>query len=171
SNSTGSELQMSNIVFTTPDLSDAHPAATALPYQFLRFGGLECFAGPAATIRCFEDNSRVAEAVAEPGAGRVLVVDGRGSLGRSLLGDNLAAKAMGNQWAGVIVLGAIRDVEIIDAMAIGVLALGVVPIKTEKQGAGERDVKLSLNGVELAPGDWIYADRNGVLVSTEAVHT
>jgi len=109
--------------------------------------------------------------VAEPGAGRVLVVDGRGSLGRSLLGDNLAAKAMGNQWAGVIVLGAIRDVEIIDAMAIGVLALGVVPIKTEKQGAGERDVKLSLNGVELAPGDWIYADRNGVLVSAEAVHT
>ena len=162
---------MSNIVFTTPDISDAHPAANALPYQFLCFGALECFAGPAATIKCFEDNSRVAEAVAEPGAGRVLVVDGGGSLDRSLLGDNLAAKAMGNQWAGVIVLGAIRDVEIIDTMAIGVRALGVVPVKTQKQGLGHRDVKLSLNGVELAPGDWIYADRNGVLVSTEAVHT
>lgn len=162
---------MSNIVFTTPDLSDAHPAANALPYQFLCFGALECFAGPAATIKCFEDNSRVAEAVAEPGAGRVLVVDGGGSLDRSLLGDNLAAKAMGNQWAGVIVLGAIRDVEIIDTMAIGVRALGVVPVKTQKHGLGHRDVELSLNGVELAPGDWIYADRNGVLVSTEAVHT
>ena len=162
---------MANIVFTTPDLSDAYPAANALPYQFLCFGALECFAGPAATIKCFEDNSRVAEAVAEPGAGRVLVVDGGGSLGRSLVGDNLAAKAMGNQWAGVIVLGAIRDVEIIDTMAIGVRALGVVPVKTQKQGLGHRDVKLCLNGVELVPGDWIYADRNGVLGSTEAVHT
>ena len=156
--------------FATPDLSDAHPEAAALPYQFFRYGGVERFAGPAETIACHEDNSRVAEAVAESGAGRVLVVDGQGSLHRSLLGDNLARTAIANGWSGIIVIGAIRDVEIIDTLAIGVMALGVVPVKTNKQGLGDRGHSLDLNGVTVAPGDWVYADRNGVLSAEEPLH-
>lgn len=163
----GCEIAVTDFSFATPDLSDAHPEAAALPYQFMRFGQIERFAGPAETVRCHEDNSRVAEAVAEPGSGRVLVVDGQESLARSLLGDNLARKAIDNGWAGIIVIGAIRDVEIIDELPIGVRALGVIPVKTEKRGQGERRVSLSLEGVTVGPGNWVYADRNGVLIAKE----
>ena len=156
--------------FTTPDLSDGHPTASVLPFQFRLFGMTESFAGPVSTVACFEDNSRVAEAVAEPGLGRVLLVDGGGSLFRSLLGDNLARKACANGWAGIVILGAIRDVEIIDELPIGVQALGVVPIKTEKKGVGDRDVPLKVDGVCVDPGHWLYADRNGVLVTSLPIH-
>ena len=156
--------------FTTPDLSDANPAACVLPFQFRLFGARESFGGPVSTVACFEDNSRVAEAVAEAGLGRVLLVDGKGSLSRSLLGDNLAWKASENGWAGIVIIGAIRDVEIIDDLQIGVQALGVVPVKTEKRGVGERDVPLQLEGVPVDPGHWLYADRNGVLVAPSPLH-
>ena len=156
--------------FTTPDLSDAHPECEVLPFQFVRFGRFECFSGPAATVSCQEVSSRVAEAVSEPGEGRVLVVDGQQSLRRSLLGDNLAQKALDNHWAGIVVLGAIRDVEIIDTLLLGVCALGVVPVKTEKLGQGQRDVTLTLGGVRVLPDHWIYADRNGILVAPRAIH-
>ena len=153
--------------FTTPDLSDGTPEASALSYQFQHYGLRERFFGQVETIACFEDNSRVAEAVAEPGEGRVLVVDGQGSLERSLLGDNLAKKASDNGWAGLVIIGAIRDVEIIDTIDIGVKALGVIPVKTEKQDRGDRHIELLLRQVTVRPGDWLYADRNGVLVSPE----
>jgi regulator of ribonuclease activity A len=161
---------VTSINFTTPDLSDAHASATVLPFQFQCFGGHEKFAGPVSTIACFQDNSRVAEAVAEPGHGRVLLVDGQGSLARSLLGDNLAKKAVDNGWAGIVVIGAIRDVEIIDTLAIGVRSLGVVPMKTQKLDKGDRDTPLSLREVVVEPGFWLYADRNGVLVSEGPIH-
>lgn len=151
--------------FTTPDLCDAHPELLVLPYQFLSFGQRTTFAGPISTIACFEDNSRVAEAVAEPGHGRVLLVDGRGSLSRSLLGDRLAGLASDHQWSGVVVLGAVRDVEVIDDIDIGVRALGVCPRKTEKNGRGDRDIELRIDEVPVSPGDWLYADRNGVVIS------
>ena len=162
---------MSEVDFTTPDLSDSHSECEVLPFQFLHFGTVERFAGPAATVSCHEDNSRVGEAVATSGDGRVLVVDGQQSLRRSLLGDNLAQAAIKNHWAGIVILGAIRDVEIIDTLALGVFALGVVPIKTVKRGAGQRDVDLTLGGVNVIPGDWIYADRNGILVAPRALHS
>ena len=104
------------------------------------------------------------------GEGRVLLVDGQGSLTRSLLGDNLAQKAADNGWAGIVVIGAIRDVEVIDDIDIGVQSLGVVPVKTEKRGIGDRYVVLSLREVLVKPGDWLYADRNGVLVSERALN-
>ena len=165
---TGSELI---VAFTTPDLSDAHPAARHLGFQFRSFGTRERFAGPVSTILCHADNSRVAEAVAEPGEGRVLLVDGQGALHRSLLGDRLAQLASDNGWAGVVVIGAIRDVEVIDEIDIGVQALGVCPVKTDKQGVGDRDIPLMLREVPVAPGDWLYADRNGVLLSSEPIHS
>ena len=158
------------VAFTTPDLSDAHPAALHLGFQFRLFGQRERFSGPVSTITCFADNSRVAEAVAEPGEGRVLLVDGQSAMHRSLLGDRLAQLASDNGWAGVIVIGAIRDVEVIDDIDIGVQALGVCPVKTDKQGQGERDVPLRLGDIEINPGDWIYADRNGVLASATPLH-
>lgn len=161
---TGSDLPS----FTTPDLCDEYGDRVAvLPYQFLPFGGRECFAGPVSTVACLEDNSRVAEAVDEPGEGRVLLVDGQGSLDRSLLGDRLAAKASSNGWSGVVVIGAIRDVEVIEGIALGVRALGTCPRKTEKRGLGDRDIALSLRAVPVQPGDWLYADRNGVVISGE----
>ena len=113
----------------------------------------------------------MAEAVAEPGEGRVLLVDGQGALHRSLLGDRLAQLAADNGWAGVVVIGAIRDVEVIDGIDIGVQALGVCPVKTDKQGVGDRDIPLILSEIPVAPGDWLYADRNGVLLSSEPIHS
>jgi regulator of ribonuclease activity A len=158
------------INFSTPDLSDAHPVARHLGFQFRLFGQRERFGGPVSTIACFADNSRVAEAVAEPGEGRVLLIDGQSAMHRSLLGDRLAQLASEQGWAGVIVIGAIRDVEVIDGIDIGVQALGVCPVKTDKRGLGERDIRLQLGDVEVKPGDWVYADRNGVLVSDTPLH-
>ncbi len=157
-------------VFTTPDLSDAHPEALHLAFQFRQFGRRACFAGPVSTIACHADNSRVAEAVTEPGNGRVLLIDGQGALHRSLLGDRLAQLAADNDWSGVVVIGAIRDVEVIEAIDIGVQALGVCPVKTDKRGVGDRDIPLMLREVMVSPGDWLYADSNGVLVSRASLH-
>mgnify|MGYP000264508662 FL=1 len=111
--------------FTTPDLSDANADAKVLPFQWQSFGRRQKFAGPVSTVACLDDNSRVAEAVTEPGEGRVLLVDGRGSLDCSLLGDRLAELASSNGWAGVVVVGVVRDVEVIDGIDIGVKSLGV----------------------------------------------
>jgi len=154
---------MSN--FSTPDLSDDAPEARAIELQFQNFGQHSHFFGPAVTIKCHEDNSLVKQCVDEPGEGRVIVVDGGGSQRRALLGDMLAEKAASNGWAGLVINGVIRDVDEIGATALGVQALGTCPVKTEKLGVGQRDVTLSFGGVDIGPGDYIYADNNGVLVS------
>jgi regulator of ribonuclease activity A len=150
---------------STPDLSDAAPDARAIELQFLNVGGVKRFGGPAATVKCHEDNSLVKACVQEPGAGRVLVVDGGGSLRRALLGDMLAEQAAANGWAGLVINGAIRDVDEIGATLLGVQALGVTPLKTEKLGMGQRDVTVAFGGVQISPGDYLYADNNGVIVS------
>ena len=150
---------------STPDLSDAHPEAAAIELQFFSYGLIRQFGGRAVTIKCHEDNSLVKQCVAEPGEGRVIVVDGGGSLRRALLGDMLAQQAADQGWVGLIINGAVRDVDEIGAMAIGVLALGHCPLKTEKLGMGQRDIAIAFGGVAIAPGDYIYADSNGVIVS------
>ncbi len=151
--------------FSTPDLSDAAPAARAIELQFINAGGRTVFSGQAVTIKCHEDNSLVKALVDEPGAGRVIVVDGGGSQRRALLGDMLAEKATANGWSGLVINGVIRDVDEIGATDIGVQALGTCPMKTEKLGVGQQDVPVSFGGVTISPGDYIYADNNGVLVS------
>jgi len=151
--------------FSTPDLTDAHPDVFAIELQFTSFGSLKQFYGPAVTIKCHEDNSLVKQCVAEPGEGRVIVVDGGGSLRRALLGDMLAEQAAVNGWAGLVINGAIRDIDEIAATAIGVQALGRCALKTEKLGMGQRDVPIGFGGVTIAPGDYIYADNNAVIVS------
>ena len=107
--------------------------------------------------------------VAEPGQGCVLVIDGGGSLRRSLLGDQLAEKAVGNGWEGIVIHGAVRDVETIAHMNLGVKALGAIPLKTEKRGIGERDLVVRFAGVDFVPGEYLYADANGIIVAAAAL--
>ncbi len=153
---------------STPDLYDAHGDSLQVAEPgFRHFGGVQNFYGEIATIKCFEDNSRVAEAVRTPGNGRVLVVDGGGSMRRALLGDNLARLAIDNHWRGIIVYGCIRDVEEIADMAIGVMALASIPAKTEKLGEGHFGVPLAFAGLRCQPGDYLYADGTGIVVSAE----
>ncbi len=152
--------------FATTDLSDEFgEELQACQPIFRDFGGKICFAGPIATIKCFEDNSLVRDLVAEPGEGRVLVVDAGGSLRRAVLGDLLAKKAVDSGWSGFVIFGCIRDSAAISQMPIGVKALGAHPLKTDKRGEGRRDIKLRFADAAFAPGDWLYADEDGILVS------
>jgi len=156
-------------VISTPDLSDEAPEVRALELQFYNFGAIKQFGGRAVTIKCHEDNSLVKQCVDEAGAGRVIVVDGGGSQRRALLGDMLAEKAAANGWAGLVINGVIRDVDEIGQTNLGVQALGTCPIKTEKLGVGQRDIVIHMGGVDIAPGDYVYADNNGVIVSKRAL--
>jgi regulator of ribonuclease activity A len=160
---------MSADSISTPDLADAHAGARALDVQWRDFGGRRAFAGAVVTIKCHEDNSLVKACVAEPGEGRVIVVDGGGSLRRALLGDQLAATAVASGWAGLVIYGAVRDVDDLETMDLGIKALGTCPLKTDRRGEGQHDVTVSIGGVTISPGDWLYADRNGVLVSPAAL--
>jgi regulator of ribonuclease activity A len=160
---------MSDKVPATCDLGDAHKSATdgafrVLPPVFRDFGRRLAFHGLVSTVRCFEDNSMVKAAVESPGQGRVLVVDGAGSLKRALLGGNLGAAAAKNGWAGLVIDGAVRDVAELALCELGIRALAPVPLPTERQGQGLRDVVLQIRGVIVRPGDWLVADADGIVV-------
>ncbi|MBL0164804.1 MAG: ribonuclease E activity regulator RraA [Xanthomonadales bacterium] len=151
---------------TTPDLCDAFPDDVQVAGPIFRaFGGRDFFGGRIVTIRCFEDNSRVKEQVALPGKGKVLVVDGGGSMRRALLGDQLAQQAVANGWEGILINGCLRDVQIIATLDLGVQALAGHPMKTEKRGLGDVDVPVTFAGLTFVPGHWLCADANGVVVS------
>jgi len=156
--------------FATTDLCDAHPDQVRVAEPLFRdFGGLLAFDGSIVTLEVFEDNSLVRTALEEAGQGRVLVVDGRGSLRCALLGGNLAALAEEKGWSGVIVFGAVRDSRELAAAKIGVKALAAHPKKSEKKGAGRRDVPVSFAGVTFTPGEWLYADEDGIIVSASSL--
>jgi len=150
----------------TADLCDEHgDAVQVCEPLFQTFGGRHAFAGPVSTVRCFEDNSRVKEAVESPGAGHVLVVDGGGSRRRALFGDKLGSAAVRNGWAGVIIHGCIRDSAELGRMDLGIRALGTMPLRSEKRGEGERDVPVRFAGVTFRPGEHVYVDEDGVIVA------
>jgi len=150
----------------TADLCDAHgDAVQVCEPLFHAYGGRIAFAGPISTVRCFEDNSRVRQAVESPGEGHVLVVDGGGSRRRALLGGSLGVAAVKNGWAGVIVYGCIRDSAELAPLPIGIRALGTMPLRSDKRGEGERDVPVRFAGVTFRPGEWAYVDEDGVVVS------
>ena len=151
--------------FATTDLCDAHPEVTVLPTGFRDYGGQISFGGPIETLRVEDDNVLVRAALEEPGAGRVLVIDGGGSLACALLGDQLAALALANGWAGVIVHGCVRDVATLATLAIGVKAIASHPRKSGKQGIGVRGVALDIDGRRLEPGASVYADADGIILS------
>lgn len=152
----------------TTDLYDDHEdICKTCATQFRDFGGRKRFFGRIRTVRCFHDNVLFRQLLGEPGDGCVIVVDGEGSTARALMGDMLAARARDNGWAGVIINGAIRDSAEIAAVDIGVKALGVNPAKSDKKGEGETDVELHIGGACFRPGEWVYCDEDGVLVSPE----
>lgn len=149
-----------------PDLCDDYLSElTVLPPIFRQFGGQSIFYGSVVTIRCPEDNSLVRHWVSQPGEGRVLVVDGGGCDRRALLGDNLAKLAVDNGWSGIVVYGYVRDAATIKTLPIGVQALGAMPVKTEKRGLGEESVVVEIHGRTISPGQYLYADDNGVVVA------
>ncbi len=156
--------------FTTPDLCDtySHEVQIAEPL-FTSYGGRATFGGEIVTVKCFEDNSKVKELVEQDGTGKVIVVDGGASLRHALLGDMLAEKAAANGWQGLIINGCIRDVDIIRQTQLGVHALHTHPLKTEKRGLGEINVPVRFAGVSFAPGHFVYADNNGIIVAARAL--
>lgn len=163
------------IEFSTCDLCDAHKGDSSgsfrvLPPVFKHYGASGRFAGVVSTVKCFEDNTLVKQAVDSPGHGRVLVVDGGGSLRRALVGGNLAASAARNGWAGIVVFGGVRDAQELHTAQIGLCALGLMPLPTEKRGQGQSDVDVEIAGVWARPGDWLYADDDGIVLSATPLH-
>jgi regulator of ribonuclease activity A len=152
---------------STPDLCDRHPdrvrVVTGMHWQ--SYGGKSSFSGPIETVKCFEDNSRIKEVLATAGQGRVLVVDGGGSLRHALIGDLIAASARDQGWAGVVIHGACRDVEVLAGIDIGIVALGCVPIKSVRRGDGQVGLPVRFGGVEFHSGEFLYADANGLIVA------
>lgn len=156
---------MSTTSIATADLYDERGEALAsVSLQFLDLGGRRAFDGPVRTIRCFQDNALVKQILATPGDGAVLIIDGAGSLETALMGDLIAASAVQNGWAGVVINGAVRDRRALAGLDLGVKALGSNPRKSAKEGIGEVDVPVELGGVRITPGTHLWADEDGILV-------
>ncbi|MBG7618360.1 ribonuclease E activity regulator RraA [Herbaspirillum sp. AP02] len=157
--------------FATCDLCDANEDKLAsgtlhvLPPIFASFGRRQAFSGPAKTLKVFEDNVLVRATLETPGKGQVLVVDGGGSLRCALVGGNLGQLAQDNGWAGILVNGCVRDAVELNACDVGIRALATHPQRSFRKGAGDADIKVGIAGVPVYPGDWIYADVDGVLVA------
>ena len=161
------EKPLSAPSFATCDLCDAHEGDTSGAFRVLApvfhdYGAVRAFAGPVHTVRAPEDNSRVREAVNSPGEGRVLVVDGAGSLRFALVGGNLALAAARNGWAGIVVDGCVRDVAELAVCDVGIRALAPMPLPTERRQPGLLDQPVQIQGVTVRPGDWICADADGI---------
>jgi len=153
-------------IYSVPDICDDFPEEiSVLEPVFFNFGEKQRFSGEIVTIKCFEDNSLVRDVVRTEGRGRVIVVDGSGSLKRALFGDMLAAKAEENGWQGVVINGCVRDVEILETINLGIRALACYPVKTEKRGEGQLNVPVSFAGVHFNPGQYLYADKNGIVIT------
>ncbi|WOL13648.1 4-hydroxy-4-methyl-2-oxoglutarate aldolase 3 [Canna indica] len=156
----------------TAELCDANPSLLAkgeirvLQPIFQMYGQSRAFYGQVVTLKVFEDNVLVREMLETPGDGRVLVIDGGGSMRCALVGGNLGQLAQNMGWAGVLVNGCIRDVYEINGCDIGVRALGSHPLKSNKKGLGEKHVTVNIGGTIIHDGEWLYADSDGILISS-----
>lgn len=155
--------------FVTCDLSDDNEGKVAVVtgLHWRSYGGRQAFHGQAVTVKCFEDNSRVKETLATDGKGKVLVVDGGGSLRMALIGDMIGESAVKNGWSGVLIYGACRDVDELAKLDLGVVTLGCVPIKSVRRGEGQLNIEVTFGGVTIRPGEYVYVDNNGVIVSAD----
>jgi regulator of ribonuclease activity A len=165
---------MTTQVHTIPtcDLCDQFKTDTSgrfrvLPPVFHDYGGVAEFAGQVVTVKCHEDNTEVKALVESAGLGRVLVVDGGGSLRRALLGGNLGTAAAKNGWAGVVIDGCVRDVAELKLCHVGIKALAAMPLPTDRRGQGQRELDVFIQGVPVRQGDWLYADADGIVVLDE----
>jgi regulator of ribonuclease activity A len=154
----------------TCDLCDEYPSLVHVAEPLFRsYGGRSRFSGCISTIRCREDNSRFRELIVQDGAGRVIVIDGGGSLRRALVGDQLAAIAVSNGWQGIVVHGAVRDAEALAELPLGVFAMGLCPMRPANDGAGEQGIAVRFAGISFEPGHYLYADQNGIVVAPHAL--
>jgi len=157
---------------STCDISDQlHPHVQYLDPIFKSYGGKTAFSGRIVTIKCFEDNSLVEEALKMNGKGCVLVIDAGESLRCAMLGDKRASDAFKNEWEGIVVNGSIRDSVMINSMAIGIKALGVCPRKSIKKGNGKRNLTVDFSNVKFIPNHYLYADEDGVIVIENKVNS
>lgn len=163
---------MTTPTFVTCDLLDDHPDLDiqvlypSIDGKFFKsYGGVKSFSGEAVTVKCFEDNSRVKELLATDGQGKVLVVDGGSSMRCALMGDMIAESAVKYGWSGVIINGCVRDVDAIASLNLGVHALAAIPQKSNRKGVGETNITIQIGNITIQPGDYIYADNNGIIVS------
>jgi regulator of ribonuclease activity A len=154
------------VTFSIPDLCDDFPnELQVLEPLFSDYGDKEKFSGEVVTIKCFEDNSLVKKTLGTDGTGKVMVVDGGGSLRRALLGDMLAAMAVNNGWQGLVINGCVRDVEILKTIKLGVRALNCHPVRSEKRNEGQLNAPVAFAGANIEPGQYLYADENGIVVA------
>ncbi|HYG89218.1 MAG TPA: ribonuclease E activity regulator RraA [Azospirillum sp.] len=152
---------------STCDLYDRFVGSARVADPVFRdYGKRLRFSGEVVTVKCFEDNSRVKEILATPGKGKVLVVDGGGSLRYALMGDLIAKDAVKNQWEGVVIHGCVRDSGVLAGLDLGIKALATTPRKTDRRGEGQTGLPVIIAGVRVAPGDLLFADEDGVLVLT-----
>jgi len=156
--------------FKTADLCDEHSEIIqiALP-GLIGYGGETRFSGRIVTLKLFEDNSLLRDMLNNSGNGQVIVVDGGGSMRCALLGDMLAGKAVSNGWSGLVINGCIRDSADLAKMNIGIRALGTHPLKSVKRGIGEINVPVSFSNTEFIPGNYLYADEDGIIVAPKAL--
>jgi regulator of ribonuclease activity A len=162
-------------VFSTCDFCDAHKDDLSgdfrvLSPSFRDYGGISRFCGEVVTVKCHEDNTPVKQAVEREGLGRVLVVDGGGSMRRALLGGNLALSAAQQGWAGLVIDGCVRDLAELRAAEVGIRALAHVPMPTVRQQPGHTHVPVLIQGVWVRPGEWLYADEDGIVVVPKRLH-
>ena len=155
----------------TTDLCDNHPdkVRVAEPLTFKDYGGAKLFHGQIETVKCFEDNSLVRKALEQNGEGKVLVVDGGGSMRCALLGDMLGELGVKNKWNGIIIYGCIRDSAAMATLQLGVKALATIPLKSNKRNEGQQNIPVRFAGVDFVPGEFLYADEDGIIVSKEAL--
>ena len=134
---------------------------------FSSFGGVSNFYGKVTTVKCFESNGLIAEVLEENGEGRVLVIDGGGAVRRGLIDAELAQLAVDNGWEGIVVYGAVRQIQQLENLDIGIHALAPIPVSADESTAGESDIPVNFGGVTFFPEDYIYADLTGIILSQE----
>ena len=154
-------------MFSTPDLSDKNDDARVIEVSFNHYGNVKSFCGQIETAVCPDDNSYVKEILEEDGKNRLLFVDGFMSMKCALLGDMLAAKAIDNNWSGIVINGCVRDVEVLSSLSIGIMAIASSPKRSEKKGQGSRSETLNFGNTSINKNDWAYCDQNGILISTK----
>ncbi|GGA63459.1 regulator of ribonuclease activity A [Neiella marina] len=154
--------------YNTSELCDTYgDLVDVVEPMFTNFGGLSSFGGQIITVKCFEDNGLIQELVQQSGLGKVLLVDGGGSLRRALIDVNIAETALENDWEGIICYGCVRDVDALAELELGIQALTSIPVGADSEGAGEQDLAVNFGGVTFLPEDHVYADNTGVILSSE----
>lgn len=156
--------------YNTSELCDTYgDLVDVVEPMFTNFGGLSSFGGQIITVKCFEDNGLIQELVQQSGLGKVLLVDGGGSLRRALIDISIAEQALENDWEGIICYGCVRDVDALSELELGIQALTSIPVGADSEGAGEQDLAVNFGGVTFLPEDHVYADNTGVILSSEAL--